>query len=133
MKLTIWKEFSQEFQTHRYNVYDAGHHLKGFDTEEEATTYLKDLEFIKPRKDQVLNTYGNYRIVRYFSYNYLNYRFKTEVVRSVRFSDLSYWDLDETFDTQSDAIARVMDLTANKNSSCKSEHEAEQIYPLCQE
>jgi len=129
MELTIWKEYSTVFETARYNVYDAGHHLKGFDTEEEALKYVQSLESIKPRKEQVLNTYGNYRIVKYFSYNYLTYRFRTEVVRSVRWTNQSYYDFDQSFETRSDAIARISDLTANENSCCKSDNEPEQIYP----
>ena len=132
-RFTIWKEYSPVFEKHRYLVYDDGVHINGFDTEAEALTYVKDVEFINPRKDQDVNNYVGYRVIRYFSFNFLTYRFRTEIRRTKAYSSLVYWDLDEIFDTQADAIERCMDLTANENSACKSDHEPEQIYPVCHE
>jgi hypothetical protein len=96
-------------------------------------TYVKDVEFINPKKDQEVNNYLGYRVIKYFSFNFLTYRFRTEIRRTKSYSSLVYWDLDELFDTQGDAIERCMDLTANENSACKSDHEPEQIYPVCHE
>ena len=132
-RFTIWKEYSPTFEKHRYLVYDDGVNINGFDTEAEALTYVKDVEFINPRKDQEVNNYGNYRVIRYFSFNFLTYRFRTEIRRTKAYSSLVYWDLDELFDTQADAIERCMDLTANENSFGKSDDEPEQIYPVCHE
>lgn len=126
-RFVVWKEYSPVFDTTRYNVYDDGHHCKGFDTETEAIDYAKELESINPSAPIEVMVYGDYRIVKYFSFVYMSYRFRTENRNKSSYSGLSYWELDQLFSTFEEAKNYCATMNA-ADEACTSNN-IEQVYP----
>lgn len=125
-RFEIWKEHSRTFNTDRYNVYDGGSHAQGFETLQEALMYVKQLEEIQPRENQVVYTQGNCRIVKYFSYIFVAYRYAVEVRRTVSYSTNTYWSFDSHFETHEAAHNWLVNLDANYNCVVQ---DPIQVYP----
>lgn len=126
-RFTIWREYSPVFDVTRYNVYDDGHHCQGFDIEAQALEYVKQLEAINPQAPKEIRTYGDYRIVKYFSYTFIKYRYRTENRTRMPLSGLSYWDLDQLFDTLEQAVEYCTIMDARDDA--RFSHDIEQVYP----
>ena len=126
-RFTVWKEYSNLFNDHRYILYDGGVYCKGFQDQDEAVKYAQMLTEHDPI-ETVVKRFNNYKIMKSWSYVFDAYRFILYEFKSSLC--VNYENFIGSYETIDEAIERATDeLYHPELSENKGAPEAEQIFP----